>query len=137
MICRACHTEKAAGDFYPGVASRCKDCHKTAMKFRRLTDPSVQKYDCERAKLPARKEMARKIKVRWRGDNPLAYKAQTAVNNAIRDGRLTKSPCSLCGTDENLHAHHKNYNRPLDVTWLCAKCHHRIHAIFPELRGHK
>jgi hypothetical protein len=26
--------------------------------------------------------------------------------------------------------------KPLAVIWLCAKCHHRLHANFPETDGH-
>jgi hypothetical protein len=29
------------------------------------------------------------------------------------------------------------YSKPLDVVWLCVKCHQRIHAAFPELHGHR
>ena len=72
--------------------------------------------------------------MRWREENPLAYRAQTAVSNAVRDRRLFKEPCALCG-DENVHAHHKDYSKPLEVIWLCPKCHHRLHAAFPELEG--
>lgn len=32
MICRSCHQEKTPGDFYPGVNSRCKECHKKVMR---------------------------------------------------------------------------------------------------------
>ncbi|RUU22662.1 hypothetical protein EN883_18610 [Mesorhizobium sp. M7A.F.Ca.AU.002.06.1.1] len=72
----------------------------------------------------------------WREENPVAYKAQTAVSNAVRDGRLFKQPCEFCGDDE-VHAHHRDYTKPLEVVWLCPKCHHRLHALFPELEGKK
>lgn len=85
---------------------------------------------------PGRKQWGREQAQQWREKNPDAYRAQTAVNNAIRDGKLTRGLCSLCGASKNVHGHHKNYSRPLDVTWLCAKCHHRLHATFPELGGH-
>jgi hypothetical protein len=137
MLCRACNNEKTTGDFYPGVASRCKECHKAAMKFRRLTNPAVQKYDRERAKTPKRRANSRRISIAWRQEHPDAYKAQTAVNNALRDGRLTKQPCAICGTEKHVHGHHSDYSKPLAVKWLCAKCHHRIHATFPEFGGHR
>lgn len=136
MLCRVCNADKQSTEFYAGVASRCKDCHKSAMKVRRLTDPYVQEYDRQRAKTPERKEHSARISAQWRKDHPEAYRAQTAVNNAIRDKRLVKQPCSICGTDKHVHGHHKDYAKPLDVTWLCAKCHHRVHATFPELGGH-
>lgn len=136
MLCRFCQTEKQPSDFYDGVASRCKDCHKAAMKVRRLTDPYVQEYDRLRSKTPKRKEQAARIRVRWRQEHPDAYRAQNAVNNAIRDGKLKKRPCAICGTETGVHGHHKDYAKPLEVTWLCAKCHHRIHATFPQLGGH-
>lgn len=140
--CRCCGERKPISDFYPhpgGALKRqpdCKECHRANMKIRRLTNPSVQEYDRKRAKTPARKAKARAVSIRWREQNPDAYRAQTKVGNAIRDGKLKRQPCALCGTENNVHAHHQDYSKPLDVKWLCAKCHHRIHATFPELGGH-
>lgn len=136
MLCKTCQQTKTPADFYSGVASRCKDCHKAAMKHIRLTNPRVQEYDRARYHEPDRKKKTRLIAEKWRRDNPEAYRAQTAVNNAVRDGRLKKTPCVMCGSEKNIHGHHKDYTRPLDVVWLCATCHHRVHATFPELGGH-
>lgn len=61
-------------------------------------------------------------------ENPEKRHAATIVNNAVRDGKLFKEPCFFCGEDDRLHAHHHDYNKPLDVTWLCVKCHRRLHA---------
>lgn len=127
-ICPGCGEGKPIDAFYAKI-SRCKECHKRAVKKRRRLDPTVQAYDRARAKTPARRERSRVISKRWREENPEAYRAQTAVNNAIRDGRLTREPCFFCGSVENRHAHHRDYSKPLDVIWLCAKCHHRLHAL--------
>lgn len=116
---------------------KCKECWKEQVKLRRLTEPSVRAYDRDRAKTPARKAHARRVTIRWRAEHPDAYRAQTAVGNALRDGKLLKKPCQVCGTDEDVHAHHDDYSKPLEVKWLCAKCHHRIHALFPQLSGHR
>lgn len=133
MICVNCNDEKGEGDFYKNRRV-CKECVCRSVRLRARTNPVVQQYDRERAKTPARKQHLRNVVKRWREDNPLAYRAQTAVSNAVRDGRLFKEPCSFCG-DENVHGHHKDYSKPLEVIWLCPKCHHRLHAAFPELEG--
>src|SRR5882724_10098870 len=52
-----------------------------------------------------------------------------AVASAIRAGDLIQpEACSLCGLASKIHAHHADYGRPLDVTWLCASCHLCGHA---------
>jgi hypothetical protein len=90
-----------------------------------------------RAKTPERKAASRIISDNWRKQHPDAYRAQTAVGNALRDKKLVKMPCEICGTTKDVHAHHKDYSKPLDVTWLCALHHHRLHSIFPELGGNR
>lgn len=139
--CAECSIEKPAVDFYStsngSLMHICKDCHKARMKVRRLTNPRVQEYDRRRYYTdPKRKEFGRVNAKRWRQEHPEAYRAQTAVNNALRDRRLFKTPCALCGATERVQGHHKDYAKPLDVIWLCAQCHHRVHATFPELGGH-
>jgi hypothetical protein len=53
-----------------------------------------------------------------------AYKTYWA---AIRDGRLIRKACQICG---NLKAegHHDDYDRPLEVQWLCKSHHGKLHA---------
>jgi hypothetical protein len=134
-LCTDCGLVKPQSEFYESIAV-CKPCWRARVRQRRLTDPKVQEYDRERAKLPRRREMAKAISKRWRKKYPDGYRAHCVANNAIRDGKLQRQPCQVCGTFENVHKHHRNYTRPLDVTFLCAKCHHRLHAIFPEISGH-
>ncbi|WP_292636796.1 hypothetical protein [Mesorhizobium sp.] len=135
MICKNCTEDKGADEFYDKHRT-CKECVKRRVRERARTNPAVQEYDRQRAKRPDRKARARKITMEWREENPVAYRAQTAVSNAVRDGRLFKQPCEFCGDDE-VHAHHRDYTKPLEVVWLCPKCHHRLHALFPELEGKK
>lgn len=140
--CKKCGQEKPMSDFYShpemkdGKLNHCISCIKVYQRIRRLTNPAVQERDRLRSKTPKRKQHLLAVAKQWRKNHPLAYKAQTAVGNAIRDGKLKKFPCVICGTTKNIHAHHKNYARPLDVLWLCAKCHHRLHIAIPEMGGH-
>lgn len=50
---------------------------------------------------------------------------------AIKKGIIKPSPCEECGAlnsgKQPIHAHHDNYNFPLQVRWLCASCHHEWH----------
>lgn len=138
--CRHCETSKLKSEFYDshiradGRAGECKECTKARVKHRARSNPAVQEYDRSRAKLPHRRERARAVTKKWRAENPDGYKAHSAVSNAVRDGRLAKEPCVFCRSKE-VHAHHKDYSKPLDVVWLCPKCHHRMHHIFPETEG--
>ncbi len=68
------------------------------------------------------KAAAARARANWIAKNPEKRRAQVAVGNAIRDGRLEKKPCEFCG-EIKVEAHHHDYSRPLDVVWLC-KAHH-------------
>ncbi len=49
-------------------------------------------------------------------------KARRKVATELDAGRLTRKPCVKCGT-KPADAHHHDYNLPLDVQWLCRRCH--------------
>lgn len=134
MTCIKCGESKAANGFYESDHRTCKECTKARVRLRARTNPKVQEYDRKRAKSPDVRKRIQSVAREWRKQNPDAYKAQTAVSNAVRDGRLSKEPCLFCGGTK-VHAHHRDYSRPLEVIWLCPKCHHRLHAAFPETEG--
>lgn len=44
------------------------------------------------------------------------------VWQGIKKGEITKQPCESCGADI-AEAHHDDYNKPLEIRWLCKRCH--------------
>lgn len=53
-------------------------------------------------------------------------RAQPKIMKAISSGRILRQPCEVCGA-EPAEAHHDDYNKPLDVRWLCRACHSKWH----------
>lgn len=61
--------------------------------------------------------------------------AQNMVELALRHGTMMRpSACESCGSSgrfrdgrTSVQAHHPDYNKPLDVMWLCQRCHHAWH----------
>jgi ribosomal protein S27AE len=62
-------------------------------------------------------------KKQWRISNPEKAYAHYVVSNAIRYGKLVKNACEVCGASK-VDAHHNDYTKPLEVVWLCHKCHY-------------
>lgn len=58
---------------------------------------------------------------------PTKEKAWRAVYLAVKSGLLTRQPCISCGATRNIHGHHEDYSRPLEVVWLCPLHHRRTH----------
>ena len=65
---------------------------------------------------------------------PQDERVHLIVTKAITRGRLVPKPCEDCGasgTDADgrnlVDAHHDDYNKPLDVRWLCGTCHKKWH----------
>lgn len=60
----------------------------------------------------------------FRAKHILKFKARQDVNNAIAKGLLLKPMyCSDCDKYDRIEAHHEDYNKPLEIIWLCKKCH--------------
>jgi hypothetical protein len=84
-----------------------------------------RKYDSQRYKLYKDHELARRRA--WDVRNPDKAKAHRALNYAIRQGKVEKLGCLVCGNPKS-HAHHEDYDKPLQVIWLCA-LHHSAHHV--------
>lgn len=64
---------------------------------------------------------------RWQQQHPERRRAHEAVRRAILRGELVRQPCEDCGATVTVDAHHDDYSRPLEVTWLCRLHHVRRH----------
>jgi len=79
------------------------------------------------------RERDAELKRAWLLKNKHKRKAHRAVEYARKVGWLTKLPCHVC-KNPNTHAHHDDYDRPLDVIWLCPQCHKDRHKMLKEAR---
>lgn len=148
--CRGCGADKPLDEFYAhsqmsdGRLNYCKPCVKVRVGIHRETNLDVVRaYDRKRGLTPKRKAKVRE----YQRENPLPHRlaniayierypqknhARVTLNNAVRDGRVIKLPCEVCG-DRKSQGHHENYSKPLDVIWLCAQHHGELHRNKNEL----
>lgn len=132
--CFKCGASLPASEFYrhhrmaDGYLGKCKSCTRRDVRTHRALSPRPREYDRLRSQSLSRKAASKKNVAAWREANPKAYKAQNKLNNAVRDGKIKRWPCEICG-EERSHAHHKDYSKPLDVIWLCARHHHKAHSL--------
>lgn len=63
---------------------------------------------------------------KWNNANRQKLKAHAIVRQALRDGTLKRGRCK-CGSFRT-EGHHDCYDRPLEVEWLCRRCHRQLHA---------
>lgn len=61
-----------------------------------------------------------------RRQDPKKRSARNKLNAAIRNNQITRQPCEVCGK-EKVDAHHDDYDKPLEVRWLCRTHHSRLH----------
>lgn len=80
------------------------------------------------ARTPEYRLRQNEVKRAHRQRYPEAYKARTAVGNALRGGRLVRPTCcDRCGSEGKVQAHHHDYSEPLVVEWVCSGCHGKEH----------
>lgn len=68
-------------------------------------------------------EKRRRHSGQWKKKNREKHRAHWLVEYAVKSGKLERQPCEVCG-DANVQAHHDDYDKPLEVRWLCP-LHHR------------
>lgn len=59
----------------------------------------------------------------------LKRKAYRIYRDALKNGSLVRADaCSMCGASGvRIEGHHFDYAKPLEVVWLCSKCHYGFH----------
>lgn len=132
-LCFKCGAEKPLTEFYKhkgmadGHLNKCKACAKNDVaKHREYNLEDIRAYDRKRGARQPKEYLPE-----WRKANPNKYKAHTMVNNAIRDGKIVKGDCEVCGSSKSV-AHHDDYAFPMKVRWLC-QAHHKIwHSVNGE-----
>lgn len=133
-ICFKCKTERPVSDFYAhpqmadGLLGKCKECTKKDVRARYAESREERaSYERKRRSTPERREAQVEYQRAARKRNPQKSRARAATRHAIQAGKLVPLPCEVC-LSVAVQAHHEDYNKPLDVMWLCFEHHRARHG---------
>lgn len=131
--CFKCQTVKPLTEFYKhsgmadGHLNKCKECNKKdAGEHRSNNLEKIREYDRKRGKLPERIQKSVEITRAWRAADKRRMAAHNAVARAIKKGLLVPQLCNKCSNEVTV-AHHEDYDKSLEVVWLCQACHKQRH----------
>lgn len=103
----------------------------TAFYYRDATRPDGLCNKCKECfrKKKQRPEAIYRRHIRYVAKNPIKHKARALFRAAILSGKILRATsCEVCGACSSIQGHHPDYNKPLEVIWLCRPCHHAEHA---------
>jgi hypothetical protein len=151
--CKACEEEKPLSEFHldrnskDGTRGSCKRCVLDRQKVERGRDP--EKYRTKAREESRRRraedpERYREYLRTWRARHPEKERERLARNRkeqakkvsarrrvakAIERGSIVRPDvCERCDRlDPLVQAHHADYDRPMEVEWLCSYCHAAEH----------
>lgn len=144
--CHKCGEVKSESDFNWADKKKgkrqgvCRECFSEYNKARYASNPEKFKKDVSRYQS---ENPERYLETRLNNcmKNPTSRSANRCVEAAVKAGLLkTPDHCSGCGVsgkETRLGAHHYDYTKPLDVVWVCAKCHRYLDRTRREREGKK
>ena len=132
--CTKCGVEKHLDEFQNnrtkpgGKTSQCKLClAKRQREYAKGPGREiVQAIEKRKAQKPERKAYHAAANKAWIKNNRKRKSAQNVLGKHVRAGKINPLPCFECG--DPAEAHHPDYDRPLDVIWLCPRHHKEAHA---------
>lgn len=141
--CFKCHQVKDLSEFYrhdrmaDGHLNKCKACTRVDVRINAAVhDVKRLEYEHRRSRNGDRRRARAVRNKRYRFEHPEREAAYRAIYRAVRAGRVTKpTSCQGCGKNSEVHAHHQDYQQPLNIVWLCARCHavhHHVRSFFGE-----
>ncbi len=111
-----------------GHLNKCKECTKKDAVIHYYSDLVARsEYERQRNLEPERKLKKLEYGKNHNKRNPVKTKARAKLRRFVRVGKIVKLPCEKCGNPKS-QAHHEDYSKPLDVSWLCFKCHREAHG---------
>jgi len=122
-ICKKCKKELKSINFYKrskspdGLSFMCKHCYQL---YYDQNKAKICKYRKEYFKNDENKKKRSIVYKRWYYKNLEKHRIYMEVYYALKTGKIKKLDCARCGGPSN-HAHHSDYSKPLEVTWLCTK----------------
>lgn len=141
--CFKCGKELDIDQFYihkqmkDGRLNKCKACTREDVRVNRLKNiERYREYDKDRQKKKSRRDSQKEYRKNYKRLNSEAMRAHNAVARAIAKGEICRSAeCESCGSryKGTLQAHHDDYSKPLDVTFLCPSCHAERHRQLDRL----
>ncbi len=78
-------------------------------------------YQTEKGKISHRNHISR-YAVKY----PQKIYAVNLLNRAVKSGEVERGDCEICG-ETQVEGHHGDYNKPLEVRWLCPRHHRWVH----------
>ncbi len=135
--CSACG-EVDAGEFYLSHRYRCKKCCRRMRNedyrpsYRAKPENKALQagyYKKWYAKNGRERSLGYVSNIReWQLAHPKEVCASIILRNSLEKGvRKRPSICSICGKEGRINAHHRDYNYPLLVDWICSSCHKLVH----------
>lgn len=105
--------------------------NETRRKYSRIkieNDPQYREKLRNFGREQYRKHRAKKLLYSAKQKGTQKRMARTKLRHAILKGLVIRpKKCDACNQLSKIHGHHHDYSKPLDVVWLCIKCHGKIH----------
>ena len=142
--CKKCELEKSEEEFNKwykksgasGYRTNCKSCDhlinkefrennkdKLRINRRKRTGAQPKRYCTDPIKRKRNEDMYRSQR-----KFPEKRAARQFLSSYIRSGKIVKpDTCDKCLKTGRVEGHHDDYTKPLEVKWLCKRCHTDIH----------
>ncbi len=109
-----------------GLMYRCKECQR--LNLRRCVEKNPITFSSKFKRYYDKNRLV--VLAKWRLNrlaNPEKSKARGMVSTKVESGKLIRPKiCTECKKSHKfIDAHHPDYNKPLDIIWLCRRCHAR------------
>lgn len=132
--CSACGLILAIDDFTrcsrekDGRSCRCRKCNYISQK-RYEQSPKGKEARKRSNSTKSHSIIHRASKERYNILYPERKRAWTEIERSLHSGKIERGSCVVCGATGNIHGHHHDYGKPLDVLWLCPPHHRGLHKL--------